>query len=651
MKYLLLIFLLTAYTAQAATYYFSTTDGDDGRTAKQAQNSATPWKTLDKFNAARFAPGDVVLFKRGDVFYGTLTIAQSGSSGASITIGAYGNGPKPVLTGFVTVADWTNTGNNIWESNAIAEAPANFRPTIVLTKGTVMPIGRYPNYDPVTKGYLYYESANDNISVTDNDMPANPDWTGAEIVIRKNRYVLDIGTITGQAAAGSGSTFTYTGTSNNKPAPGFGYFIQNDIRTLDADGEWYFDAASRKLKMYARTKPGTTKIGIQPNLIYANAKSYITIQDMAFEGSKGDAVLLAGVAANDTVRNCEVTNIGGWGINISKLTNSAVQRCTLTNILDGGISSSMLGNNNYIGYNTLTNIAYIPGAASNGAGSAALNNGGTGTVTEYNSIDNTGYIGIKFGSTNSVVRYNRIKNFCTIKDDGGGLYRNASIANQSNIKIYNNIISDGIGAPQGTNSPNSAAEGIYADDNENGISIYNNTLFNISHAAIYLHNANHITVTGNLIYNCGLGFRSRGASDFTFTGNTIVATNTASYLMHLYNKSAAIADNGNIDSNYYYQPSPGAIRVEVPSGKNYPFAAWRTAYPVYDVHSRFNQVPANSSNAIRFEYNATAAPVSVALGAPYKDVTGTDYSNGRLVLAPYTSSVLIKADRNGAKER
>jgi len=67
---LMLVILLSTISTQARKFYFSTS-GSDSYTTTQAQNSATPWKTLVKLNAFAdngAAAGDTFLFKRGDVF-------------------------------------------------------------------------------------------------------------------------------------------------------------------------------------------------------------------------------------------------------------------------------------------------------------------------------------------------------------------------------------------------------------------------------------------------------------------------------------------------------------------------------------------------------------------------------------------------------
>lgn len=86
-------------TVKANTYYFSSSTGDDSRTATQAQNPSTPWKSLNKLNSffSSLQPGDDVLFKKGDTFVGKLTISRSGASGSPITISSYGTGDSPVF--------------------------------------------------------------------------------------------------------------------------------------------------------------------------------------------------------------------------------------------------------------------------------------------------------------------------------------------------------------------------------------------------------------------------------------------------------------------------------------------------------------------------------------------------------------------------
>src|SRR6476620_3091757 len=104
------IFIFYALSANIPTfgnphkYYFSSSQGDDSRTTTQAQNPNTPWKTLNKLNSffANLSPGDYVLFKRGDTFYGSITIKTSGTSSLPIVINANGTGTKPIISGLVT---------------------------------------------------------------------------------------------------------------------------------------------------------------------------------------------------------------------------------------------------------------------------------------------------------------------------------------------------------------------------------------------------------------------------------------------------------------------------------------------------------------------------------------------------------------------
>src|SRR5690606_12931311 len=116
---LIFTFIFLSHYSFAARYYFSTSSGDDSRTAAQAQNPSTPWKSINKLNSIfrSLQPGDEILFKRGDVFYGAINITRSGTQGRPIKFDAYGSGANPIITSLVTLRDWKNLGNGIYESS------------------------------------------------------------------------------------------------------------------------------------------------------------------------------------------------------------------------------------------------------------------------------------------------------------------------------------------------------------------------------------------------------------------------------------------------------------------------------------------------------------------------------------------------------
>ena len=89
--------------------YYIRSDGDDSR---DGTSPDTAWRTLDALNRVRLAPGSSVLFRRGDLWRGSLT-AQAG-----VTYGAYGTGEKPRLYGspFDGARDgfWTEVCPHVW---------------------------------------------------------------------------------------------------------------------------------------------------------------------------------------------------------------------------------------------------------------------------------------------------------------------------------------------------------------------------------------------------------------------------------------------------------------------------------------------------------------------------------------------------------
>lgn len=82
--------------APSGAYYVDATGGND---ANDGRSPATAWKSVSKVNGAVIAPGESVLFKRGQSWTGPLSLRRSGVEGKPVTIGAYGSGDKPAIDG------------------------------------------------------------------------------------------------------------------------------------------------------------------------------------------------------------------------------------------------------------------------------------------------------------------------------------------------------------------------------------------------------------------------------------------------------------------------------------------------------------------------------------------------------------------------
>ncbi len=93
-----------AESVEAATYYVDATGGLDSNSGLSEELA---WQTLSKVQtrSASLQPGDSVLFKRGEMFTGSLNIGANGSAvGGHITFADYGTGSLPIINSNSTYA-------------------------------------------------------------------------------------------------------------------------------------------------------------------------------------------------------------------------------------------------------------------------------------------------------------------------------------------------------------------------------------------------------------------------------------------------------------------------------------------------------------------------------------------------------------------
>lgn len=103
------------------TYNGTTPDVDD--TLQQG-----PWKSIARVHAQALAPGDEILFKRGEIWRELLSFSSSGSAGQPITLGAYASGAPPIISGADAVSRWTvsDPARGLYRANVTTEPAVLF---------------------------------------------------------------------------------------------------------------------------------------------------------------------------------------------------------------------------------------------------------------------------------------------------------------------------------------------------------------------------------------------------------------------------------------------------------------------------------------------------------------------------------------------
>jgi parallel beta-helix repeat protein len=566
MKTMLLgILFLTSFHLHSTTYYFSSSSGSDEHTVEQAQNMATPWQTLDKLNAIMsiLQPGDQILLKRGDVFSGTIFIQTSGALGNPITLGAYGQGTtKPILDSRLKLTNWQYLGNNIWETSS---TDLNGQPTALMINEVLKPLGRHPNVDAPNGGYLTFSSHPTESSkvIIDQTLSGIPNWAGAEAVVRTRRWSLERKLI----ANHSGSTLTFTSDAAYRLSDNYGYFLQNHPAALDKEGEWCF--IDNKILVYSTSDLNMqdVKVTNTNNLLDVNNKKNWMIDGFILRGAKTNAFDAVQIQ-NFTLKNCDFWGSGRNAIRITSTSPGSDGNQILDNTFLYTQSNCIMATAGQVMIkgNTIKHTGSVAGMAEGGQMGLAINVGG-GAVVEQNTIDSTGYLPIRFEGSNVLIKENVINYFCTVIDDGGGIYTWSDGKSELiNRKIINNIILNGLGSPYGTDNPSlSPVEGIYLDDRSADVEVNGNSIGYCNNQGILLHNAYKCIIKNNTVFGCSTAIAmihddlapSYPIVDCVIQNNILVSNSldVSKMLLNFDTRDASLLSRlGELNYNIYCQP-------------------------------------------------------------------------------------------------
>ena len=645
-KSVLLFFaVLCCHASQAATYYVKASGGNGSGLSDEDAWSFAKLK-------ASYTTGSTVLFKRGDVFYGTLSAENS-----NFTFDAYGEGANPIISGFTQLSSWTRASGNIFYTTLDVETL-----NLVTLDGTVRPMGRYPN-----TGYLKYSGHEGNSSISGSGVSGIPfDPAGAELVIRKDRWIIDRHQVSSRSSdkLAYSATNHYGTNTHYSPVDGNGFFIQNHLGTLSDEGEWYYDKNAKRLYVHfgsGSPEGRSVKASTLAGNFVINSQNNITVNNIDFEGSNTNGVYLVG-ASNVTFNNCNFKQHGGngvYGIEVSAIT------------INGGTVSDALNNGIWIEHNgslitidgvRTSNIGVIAGAGRSGdTAQEGISVYGTGTTIKNCSVINTGFNGINFAGSgdNVLVENNFVDTFCKIKDDGGGIYTfNSKGANR---KIRNNIVLNAVGAFQGAESSYweayGKAAGIYLDGGNKDTEIDNNVIAHGPWGGIFVNGTSDHRIVNNLVYDFPRvllihSFKDLFVRNLTVKNNVFLAKSASQSAMyvHMYFNDDP-SQYGSFNNNTYARPvnDAGTITVqrEYAGGgqASISLSQWIQEYR-QDASSSKSLVTTDQESNFRFDYNNSLNESTVSLEGDYADVKNKKYSS-RIQLAPFEGVVLVKNAATG----
>lgn len=580
MRYLFSLFgvgsLFLAQTASAATYYVSSA-GSDAADGSQAN----PWQTIAKVNASTLAAGDQVLFRRGDTFEGSLIPPSSGAAGNPIVFGAYGSGAKPIITGLTKIADatWKSIGNNLYEAPVVnGGAMLNG----FFMAGALKPLARYPKATDANAGYLAFDTHSGQTSITDAALAGAPNFTGGEVVIRMVHW-LDYRT---SITSHSGNTLTFPQFAQSATYPladGSGYFVQNHPAAATLNGEWYYTSATKTVGVRGASAPTGVEVSTVDRLVSMTSRNYLTFQDLAFNASNAEAIYGNSVT-NIVIQSCDIRFAGAYAIYINTATDVKIEKNTILDSLSDGVyvRTSMSGGIS-VTDNRIERSGLVIGMSqgsrtSNEAINVTVN---SNAVISRNTIIDTGFIPIRFNGNDVLVENNVIDGYCSVLDDGGGIYTwNGPKTIFANRRVLNNILTRGIGAKEGTISNLTQANGIYLDNNTNHVEVRGNTAYGMANKGFHTNSPQDIVIAQNTFFDNQVGWTfTRWPDDGSAGGNggqdiknidvhdnifvqpdkTQTAVNYGDRALNFPSPTTIdtrLSAVGNVDGNYYYDPHP-----------------------------------------------------------------------------------------------
>ncbi|MCV6638839.1 right-handed parallel beta-helix repeat-containing protein [Candidatus Albibeggiatoa sp. nov. NOAA] len=606
-RLILLLCLFISSSVSAQTYYFANTGND----TNDGLSPQTAWQTTSNLNTQAFSDGDTFLFKRGDVFRGSIKLLRSPTN---LTFSTYGEGDRAVIAGSMAIQNWTPTTHPslnagfVYEANVAGllpqDADGNIKPIQYLfVNGNLMTIARYPNVNSaLDKNWLKVGSNAGKDYFTDPVLAAygKPDnyWKGATLRIRNYSWTNTVREITGYSAAAGRLSVKDLGSQ----LPEWGYFIDDKLEELDFAGEWYYDADNQKVYLYppAGVDPNQALIEgavYETGLSINNHKDNALVENLLFRHFTTQGMHVNS-SDNVTVRQCyflhNLKGITTWNTADLSINNNEIHYQLHSSIgLQASVSQGFDVKGSVVENNTIMNTAMYRayGVRYDGVYQGnAIDVYGKAYTVRGNYIENVAENGmyLKDGG-HHVIENNVVKNALLILNDGGAI----SIGSDGNT-IRGNFLSGTVGNIDESNGCGSTSKdpcthhsaygmGIGSDSGFENNVIENNVIFNNSDMGIRLNAFQNTTVRNNVVYNNDpqivVQDKLGKSVNNTIENNIIISLHPDQLGLQLTNET----HHGDMNNNYYCNPySDLAIMRD---GQRYSLPDWKQSFTRYDQSS------------------------------------------------------------------
>lgn len=661
MKYILTILFFWTNIVHATNYYVSAA----GSNSNAGTSTGAPWQTLSKVNSFTFASGDSILFRRGDKWIGTIAVGRS-----NLNFDAYGIGPRPIITGLMSLSGWTEVKPNVYKTSV--SCPNDLR--YMTIDGIPTEWARTPNKGQGFNSYNYLASYSNGSpkTVTVASLPASPSKVGKRFFVEGFAWSKIIGKVT----AHSGSTLTYTNGALNifgsNPSfrdlsgSGNALIFIGDTSDIDSENEWAYDSTGTEFYIYSTANPSTKviKVSIVQKLFDLAGFGNISIKNIELEGANGASIYKLNGTGNLTFSNIYFNGSGNKGLALSNCDNVTVEDDTAINCYDNTfmLPKSVGNDNASVKRNSIVN---------NGPHETMHYNGddqdGAALVISMNNVEifdnyiwRSYYHGINFGSgsnaSNVEITRNRIIRPSVFAGDCGGIYNifvnsNAVLTAPTNRSVHDNWVDSSICWPYGRKSiQTGSSKGIYNDARTYNVDYYNNLITNCD-MAFANNSPTGVTIRNNtFITSRGVNFRRLNvgnSTDFSIKNNIFSLTSQTAIMYSYYGETmggqsiaADFAGDVSIDSNICNSGNTAYnADTDEMNSTNYSLTGWRTLTGVSTNDVIVPYLPIAETGR-KLVTNWTASTVNVTLNYKYSNYTGTAYNAGTISLPPHSWQLL-----------